>query len=280
VLTPSAHPHEDRDAARVTFDRVAGAYDSTRPGYPSALFADLRAECSFAAGTRVLEVGCGTGQATRVLAGYGCDVQCVELGPDLAARARANLAAYPNATVTVGAFEAVDLPDDHYDVVFSATAFHWIDPAVSYARAARVLRGEGSLVLVTNAPVTGGTEDVLLDTTNPWRPPSVDDVMHAAHAGGDIAAVWTRAEKSYTPAPDVSEWFERPTVRSYPWIATYDTAGYLGLMSTQSSYLLMDETQRREMLRATAALVDERLGGEVTKQFVAVCASARRITPM
>jgi SAM-dependent methyltransferase len=280
VLTPSAQPHEDRDAARVTFDRVADVYDATRPGYPAALFTDLQGHCRLDAGTRVLEVGCGTGQATRVLAGLGCHVQCIELGPDLAARARTNLVAYPNVSVTVGAFEAVDLPDDHYDVVFSATAFHWIDPAVSYARAARVLRDRGSLVLVTNAPVTGGTEDVLLDTTNPWRPPSVADVVDAAHAGGDIAAVWTRAEKSYTPAPDVSGWFEPPTVRSYPWIATYDIAGYLGLMSTQSSYLLMDDAPRREMLGVTAALVDERLGGEVTKQFVAVCASARRITPM
>ena len=264
----------------MTFDRVADVYDATRPGYPPALFAELSGECALVAGTRVLEVGCGTGQATRVLAGFGCDVQCVELGADLAAHARANLAAYPNVTVTVGAFEAVDLRDEHFDVVFSATAFHWIDPAVSYARAARLLRDGGSLVLVTNAPVSGGSEDVLLDTTNPWRPPSVDDVVRAAHTGGDIAAVWTRAEKSYTPAPDVSDWFEHPTVRSYPWVATYDTAGYLGLMSTQSSYLLMDDAQRREMLRATAAVVDERLGGVVTKQFVAVCARARRITPM
>jgi SAM-dependent methyltransferase len=264
----------------VTFDRVADVYDARRPVYPAALFADLRGEGRLVGGTHVLEVGCGTGQATRVLAGLGCVVQCVELGADLAARARTNLAAYPNVTVTVGAFEAVDLPDDHYDVVFSATAFHWIDPAVSYARAARVLCSGGSLVLVTNAPVTGGTEDVLHDTTNPWRPPSVADVVHAAHAGGDIAAVWTRAEKSYTTAPDVGARFEPPVVRSYPWIATYDTAGYLGLMSTQSSYLLMDDAQREEMLRATAALVDERLGGVVTKQFVAVCATARRITPM
>ena len=40
----------------------------------------------------------------------------------------------------------------------------------------------------------------------------------------------------------------------------------------------MDDEQRHEMLRATAAVVDEQLGGEVTKQYVAVCASARRIT--
>jgi SAM-dependent methyltransferase len=81
----------DRARRRWTFDEAAGLYDRARPGYPAALFDDLVELTGIGPGSRVLEIGSGTGQATGPLAERGCRVVAVELGPRLAAVARRNL---------------------------------------------------------------------------------------------------------------------------------------------------------------------------------------------
>ncbi|QOV40750.1 methyltransferase domain-containing protein [Streptomyces ferrugineus] len=125
-----------------TFDEDAERYDRARPGYPSELYDDLDELAGAGAGSRVLEVGCGTGQATVPLAGRGCRVTAVEAGPRMAAIARRDLAGAAGVEVVTAEFERWPLPEVSYDVVVSATAtaLHWIDPAVRVAKAADALR--------------------------------------------------------------------------------------------------------------------------------------------
>ena len=80
-------------------DQVAQLYDRARPGYPAALFDDIIYYAALPAGARILEVGCGTGQATLPLAQRGYAIDCLEPGAQMAAIARANLANFPNVTV-------------------------------------------------------------------------------------------------------------------------------------------------------------------------------------
>ena len=85
---------DQRDALRATFDQDADAYDRSRPVAPDDVFDEVMRRASWSAGSTVVEIGPGTGQATRHLAARGLDVVAVELGPHLAERARANLAAF------------------------------------------------------------------------------------------------------------------------------------------------------------------------------------------
>jgi len=103
------------------------------------MFDDLAAAV-VAPGARVLEIGCGTGQATVPLAERGYRIVAVELGTDMAAVARRNLAAFDAVEVVTAAYEEWPLPGEPFDVVFSATAFHWIDPAVRVSKSADALR--------------------------------------------------------------------------------------------------------------------------------------------
>lgn len=80
----------DRERLRATFDEAAELYDRGRPGYPEQLFDDLAELARLRPGSRVLEIGCGTGQATAPLAKRGCEVVAVELGAGMAAVARKN----------------------------------------------------------------------------------------------------------------------------------------------------------------------------------------------
>src|SRR5262249_28977835 len=138
-------------------------------------------------GAAVLEIGCGTGQATGPLARRGCRLTCVELGGCLAAVARRNLAAFPNVEVIVSAFETWEPHGALFDVVFAATSWHWLDPNVRYAAVARVLKPGGTLAFVSGGHAFPEDFDpfftriqqcyeALNEGFGTWPPPKPDDV--------------------------------------------------------------------------------------------------------
>jgi SAM-dependent methyltransferase len=284
-----AGPSDPRERGRAIFDQFANLYDYARPGYPAAVFTTLTVCCGLVPDSRVLEIGCGTGQATRELAQSGAAIRCLEPGAALARLARKNLAALPNVTVGATTFEGADEQPASYDIVFSATAFHWIDPHVSFAKAARLLRPGGWIALLTNAHSAGGTDTEepiagaitelhrrLVPEIGDWTFPSADQIHEQATAGGDLGAVWARVEPKLGEAPAVDHLFEPPMIFTYPWLASYDRDRYLAMLASQSSYALLAPRKRETLLRAIGQLVDDRLEGAITKRCVSVLAIAKR----
>ena len=137
----------ERERLRRTFDAVAGDYQDARPEYPDSLYSALLALTGVRPEADALcEVGCASGKATLPLARRGFAITCVELGAALAAEARRNLAAFARVTVVNADFEAWPPPaGETFGLVFAATAWHWIDPAVKYRKAASLLRPGGHL---------------------------------------------------------------------------------------------------------------------------------------
>lgn len=289
----AAGPGHGRERARAVFNEVADLYDRARPGYPPAMFDDLLAGVAVREGTRVVEVGCGTGQATRVLASTGAHIRAIELGPDLATTARRNLSRFANVTVEVGSFETAQLASASADVLFSATAFHWINPAFGFPKAADILAADGHLVLATNAHVAGGTqESIAADVqqlhrrvapdVGAWVFASAADVTRRALAGGDIAGVWSRIDRCFLEPPKVAQLFADPFVATYRWTQFYDRDLYLDMLATQSTYALLEPARRTELLAGIGDLIDEHLGGTISKAYLTVLAIAqkrRRATP-
>lgn len=281
----------ERATAGRIFDRIAGLYDHARPGYPPEAVATLLRLCTGAAGGQVMEIGCGTGQLTRDLAPSGVTIVCLEPGPSLADLARRNLSGWPNVGVMTTSFEDFDGPPSSFDLVVSATAFHWIDPNLSYAKVAKLLTTGGRLALVTNTHSRNGThtdEQInepmrrlhrrLAPEVGDWEFPTAGEIQERATAGGDIAAVWARVERKLSEAPTVNHLFSPPTVMTYAWLATYDREGYLAMLASQSSYALMESASREALLARIGVLIDEHLSGTVTKEYVTVVAVAERRT--
>jgi SAM-dependent methyltransferase len=150
----------DPGRLRSTFDAVATLYDQARPGYPERLFDDLASLSGTEPGAKVLEIGCGTAQATVPLVRRGYHVLCVELGANLATIALGKLADYPQeAWVLASPFEDWPLEEETFELVVSATAFHWVDPAIRYRKSAQALRPTGSLALIWNRPYPQGSSE-------------------------------------------------------------------------------------------------------------------------
>jgi SAM-dependent methyltransferase len=156
---------EDRPTRRrESFDVVAEDYDLYRPPYPPEVVDAFVTWPRLHSGSSVLEIGCGTGQLSVPLAKLGMNLVAVELGPHLAALARRNLKQFPNAHVEVSSFEQWPLPSKKFDAVLSASAFHWLDPAIRFAKSAEALRPEGYLTILHAHHVSGGTPGFYADT--------------------------------------------------------------------------------------------------------------------
>ncbi|MGW6906243.1 class I SAM-dependent methyltransferase [Streptomyces sp. NPDC054940] len=257
-------PEESRRArlSRI-FDEDAELYDRARPGYPPELFDDLEELAGTGPGSRVLEVGCGTGQATVPLAARGCRITAVEAGPRMAEVARRNLAGAAAVEVVTAEFEGWPLPEERFDALVSATAFHWIDPAVRMAKAAAALRPGGALAVVRTQHVRGGTEEFFVevqrcyerfdpDTPPGLRPPAAADVDSSDHVG-EVAR---------------SGRFGPTVFRRYEQDLTYTTADYLDVLRTYSGHRALPEAARNGLFACIAGLIDRRYGGRVTKRYL------------
>ena len=252
----------DRGRLRATFDEAAELYDRARPRYPPALFDDLARLAGIGPGSRVLEIGPGTGQATGPLAERGCRVVAVELGAGLAAVARRNLARFPDVDVVTAAFEDWPLPSEPFDLVLAATAFHWVDPAVRVAKAADALRPGGTLATVTTHHVAGGDEAFFAETQrcyvrwDPDTPPDGTPLRSAA----DIPTSSDELERSGRFGP--------ATFRRFEWELSYTTSDYIDLLLTYSGHRALDPAAQAGLFDCIANLIDTGYGGRITKRYL------------
>lgn len=175
--------------AAAGFGSSADIYERGRPSYPQGVVDLFVSELGVGPGTRVIDLGAGTGKLTRLLVSTGADVVAVE--PVEAMREQL-VALVPEVDAQEGTAEALPFPDDHADVVTIAQAFHWFDPQPALAEIARVLRPHGGLGLVWNER----------DTTVPWVAALSElfdwETRRPYEKGGDWAAI-VAASGLFTP---------------------------------------------------------------------------------
>ena len=241
---------------REAFDEVAELYDAARPGYPPEMVDDLARLADLRPGRRVLEIGCGTGQLTLPLARLGVTLVAVELGRRLAAVARRNLAGFAAVEVVTADFEQWPLPEERFDLVVSATAFHWLDPAVRVDRAAAALRVGGALAVVETHHVAGGTPGFAEDSQHCYL--RYDPETEPGFRPPQAAALDPRR-----PELDGSARFDAPTLRRYLRKPTYTAAEYLDLLRTYSNVRGLDAGGRDGLLSCLGDLIRDRYGGEI-----------------
>lgn len=262
-------PEITPDRLRITFDEVAELYDRVRPGYPAELFDDLASITGLGPGARVLEIGPGTGQATRPLAERHYDITAVEIGPNLAALARSKLAAFPNVTINVAAFEDWPLPAEPFDAVVSASAFHWLDAKVAVNKVAAALRPGGSLAVIGTHHIDGGTTPFFIDAQVCYERWTKAPPGFRLPAAADVP----REEGAEVLRRDA---FDPAVFRRYEWEREYSTADYVGLQSTYSEIRALEERTRESLQECIASLIDGQYGGQIRKRHLNQLMIARR----
>jgi SAM-dependent methyltransferase len=270
------------------FDTIAGEYDRHRPAYPDELIDRACEVAGLTAGDRVLEIGCGTGQLTRSLLARGLHVTAVEPGANLIALAERRAHGPGEVEFLNCRFEDARL-DGQFPAVFSAAAFHWVDPDVSWHNAAESVAPGGVLALIQHGGVR--QERTAAD---------LDAVMSAvAAAAPEMAAAWPPLRDLETilsgvndrrgNVADVWAWlWGQPVARSYA-AALFDDAEIAvvpevieqtaeelnALLRTMSTYQRLAPAQREALEQANAE-VEERLARPISSSVLAVLVTARR----
>ena len=264
------------------FDRIAEAYDRSRPSYPDELVDRACSLAGLGEGSPVVEVGCGTGKLTVALAARRLRVEAVDPGANLVEVARGRVGE-ASVRFHVTTFEDVNLPAGEFEAVFSATAFHWVDPDVAWAKAARLLRPGGTLALLTH--VGGSLLDVQPEVLAAWREvhpaaatwyfPDERTLWEGAEARRDnVSAVWAWFEKSDKTRPEAAELFEDVEIARVRIEHRETATELIDHLRTTSTYLGLDPALQTRFDERTAAAV-ENAGGVCRSVSFATLVTAR-----
>jgi trans-aconitate methyltransferase len=259
-------------APRETFNTVAELYDQMRPGYPAAVFADITKIAALDSASRLLEIGCGTGHATIEFAKLGYQIDCIELGENMAAIARRRLASFPQVSITVADFDLWSAAA-HYGLIYIATAYHWLNPQTRVERLASLLEPGGWLAV--------------------WR-------SHHVNSAGASRGFYAAAQKVYEreapklaakfcgllspeeiPQPEMDQWlasglFSDVQAHTYLWSRDYTAEEYVRMLSTHSDHRMLSEPDRTRLFNELARLVDQ-FGGVVTREHATILHMARKL---
>jgi SAM-dependent methyltransferase len=264
VTDPQAREHQRR-----TFERTADAYDRHRPGYPEALFDDIRAYADLAAGDdRILEIGCGPGTATRWMASWPHRITALEPAEAMADLARLNLASFDNVEVLTTTFEDWAMEPTTFGLVVCAQAYHWLDEATRVDRIADALYAHGTAAIVGNV-------QIVVDETLPFFE-HVNDVYREHAPGLEHQGSFRTADDLPSHPFEGSSRFYDLRVVGHAWDWTLGSDDYVALMQTHSSHAALDPDTSRRLHDAIRDLVDRDYGGTVTEHHVAMAALARR----
>ena len=271
------------------FDEIAVEYDRRRPTYPDELLDHACQVAGIGRGDHVLEVGCGTGQLTRGLAARGLHVTALEPGKSLIALARQNLEGAGDVEFVNAQFEDALLPPEHFRAVFSASAFHWVDPKVSWQKAADVLVPGGTLALVQycglEEPRSKRDQEAALAAIRKVAPdvaanwPAYRD-LDATLAGmaqrrGNVSAVWAWLGSYDIEQDYAGRLFGDVQVAVMPKLVEHTPDEINALLRTMSFYARLTPGQRQALEREYEA-VYERLGRPIRASTVAALVTARR----
>lgn len=263
---PWADDRRRRDL-RAGFDRAAEDFQRTRPVCPPQLFDDLIDLTGLRAGDRVIEIGCGTGQATVPLAERGLAVTAIELGAELAAIARRRLAGYPAAEVVTCSFEDWQPTGGPADAVLAVSALHWIDPDLRYAKPAELLRAGGALAVA-------GCHWARPADAGPFWTDVQQDYQAVGYEGAPPPPPEQIAER-HLPA-EAERFFVETGSRRYPFRLGYTAADYLAILATQSGTRALGAARSAEFLGRVRRRLESLGWPELTATFVALLTVARR----
>jgi SAM-dependent methyltransferase len=250
------------------FDEQAEAYDRFRPTYPDAVIDELLGPIP--TGLDVLDVGCGTGIASRQIAKRGAKVLGVELGPRMAEIARGH-----GLEVEIAAFEAWDAAGRTFDRVTSTQAWHWLDLPIATAKAASVLRPGGRLGLIWNAGCQpDDLADALEGVYESVVPPGGHRLFrgYAADRLSDFRTGLGSEIDAISAVPD----FSAPREKWFPWTQTYQRDEWLAQLLSRSDHAALESAVRDSLFEGIGAAIDD-YGGSFVMTFETILIAATRV---
>jgi SAM-dependent methyltransferase len=254
------------DDIRLSFNEDAEIYDEVRPSYPAAMFDTLFEMLPVR--PQIIEVGPGTGQATKDLLARGAVVHAIEIGPAMAAKLQSNLPS-DRLEITIDDFERTNLRAANADGVFSATAYHWISGQAQTDRPAAVLRPGGVVAIVDLIQVDSPDDEGFFAACQP-----IYERYGQGHSGPP-APTREGADPGIRRLLEADGRFRSVEVRRWDWNQTYTASEYRQLMLSYSGTHMMNEPDRSRLVEDMEQFIRKHFDGSVTRPLVVTLTTAR-----
>ncbi len=243
-----------------TFDTVASIYEKLRPGYNDELYKMLFDYIPVDKSSNVVEIGIGGGQATLPILKTGCKLTAVEYGEQFSALCRDKFKDYPDFNVITNKFENVDFENDAYDLVYSASAFHWIPEEIGYKKVFAMLKKGGAFARFANHPYR--------DKGNPALSAAMDEIYdkyYNKYHNKKRELLTEYSEKQAADRAMIAEKYGFTDIRYALFYRerVFTAKEYIELLGTYSDHIAIEETIRMKFFSAIENAINEH-GGTIT----------------
>lgn len=250
--------HLKKERAK-SFDTIAQDYEQFRPGYPDDLRVCLEKEAALKPGSDLLEIGVGPGQATRLFLGKDYRIVGIEPGHNLRQVAWKTLGEPKELSLEGNTFEAWEPENRSFDLIYSGSAFHWVDPVIGFPKVAKLIRPQGRLALFWNMfPDPEGEIWEELAAAYCRNVPEMGEERGQRHYRERIEE--RREQISQTGL------FKQIAIHHFPWEITYTTSDYLNLLMTYSDHITLASNRREKLFQELRAIIDSH-GGKIIRPF-------------
>jgi SAM-dependent methyltransferase len=219
----------------------------------------------------IFEIGCGTGQATKGFVDLGYDnVTCIELGQKLTEFTREKFKENTNVSIINSSFEEWQSGMRIFDLVISATAFHFIQPQqLGYRKVFDLLRSRGSIAFfwTVHVPSFDNVFNRIRESYRKYAPNLVDSDAPSVEQIIDERSVLTTKDGL----------FEDLTVKQYRWNDTYTADEYISLLNTNSRHRILSDDVRVELFENIKNAIDENGGTIIKPQVVALFLARKKL---
>ncbi|WP_344167300.1 class I SAM-dependent methyltransferase [Pilimelia columellifera] len=255
-----------RQLARHTYGADAAGYRDGRPDYPARVYEVLRSKCAVGAGSRVLEIGPGSGLVTGHLVAVGARVVAVEPDQGFAEHLGRVM---PEVQLVRAPFEEADVGDG-FDAVVAATSFHWLDQSTALPKLGGALRPGGWGAIWWTVFSDPYREDPLLAAANAVLGFEPGNQRRGTGFQLDTDA---RCEDLRRGAGlvDVS-------AELIPWDLPMAADQVRALFSSMMTIRQLPDDERLRVLDTMSGLVNERLGGIATRPHLTAVYIGRKAT--
>lgn len=243
-----------------TFDTVASTYEKLRPGYVDELYQMLFDYISIDESSNVMEIGIGGGQATLPILKTGCKFTAIEYGEHFSELCKEKFKDYPNFSVITNKFENINFENARYDLIFSASAFHWIPEEIGYSKVFSMLKSGGAFARFANHPYP--------DKVNTSLSEEIDRIYakyyYKFHNREQETPKEYNEEQAKNRAMIAEKYgFTDISYALFNRTRTFSAKEYIILLSTYSDHIAIDEIIRIEFFSKIEEAIN-RHGGKIT----------------
>lgn len=243
-----------------TFDTVASKYEKLRPGYTDELYQMIFDYIPIDSLSNVVEVGIGGGQATLPILKTGCTLTGIEYGENFSKLCEEKFKEYKKFSVITDKFENVSFPDSKYDLVYSASAFHWVPEDIGYSKVYAMLKSGGAFARFANHPYRDKGNTVLSEEID-----KLYSKYYYEYYGIDIKSEKEYSEERAIQRAQIAEKYGFTDIKHalFYRTRTYSAKEYTELLGTYSDHIAIEERIRTEFFSKIEETINQ-YGGSFT----------------